>query len=81
MQKFDGDTSRIYPGFEYRRYEGGQKCEGGLKKNEIDHFYLNKDEAWRVSCISTEIDDPERGKIKGLRMRHFGEHDYVNDNP
>lgn len=81
MLKFNGDTSRILPKFEYRRYEGGQKCEGGLRKNEIDHFYLNKDEAWRVSCVPAEIDDTERGKIKGLRIRHFGEHDYVNNNP
>ncbi len=81
MLKFNGDTSRIDRGFEYKRYEGKERCEGGIKKNEIDHFYLNKDEGWRVSCVVTEIDDPEIGKIKGLRMRHFGEHDYVNDKP
>jgi putative CRISPR-associated protein (TIGR02619 family) len=81
LLRFNGDNSHINKRFRYERYEGGQKCEGGLRKNEIDHFYLNKNEGWRVSCVPAEIDDPERGKIKGLRMRHFGEHDYVNDNP
>ena len=81
MLKFNRDTSHINPQFEYRRYEGQQKCEGGLKKNEIDHFYLNKNQGWRVSCILKDVKDPENGKTKELYMRHFGEHDYVNDNP
>ncbi|GAX37393.1 putative CRISPR-associated protein [Nodularia sp. NIES-3585] len=81
MLKFNGDTSRINQKFKYRRYEGGQKCEGGLKKNQIDHFYLNKDDAWRVSCVVEEIKNVGQKKTKILRMRHFGEHDYVNDNP
>ncbi|MTJ51691.1 putative CRISPR-associated protein [Anabaena sp. UHCC 0253] len=81
MLKFNGDTSRIDPKFEYRRYEGGQKCEGGLRKNQIDHFYLNKNEGWRVSCVVDEIQDSTHKKVKVLRMRHFGEHDYVNDHP
>jgi putative CRISPR-associated protein (TIGR02619 family) len=81
MLRFNGDTSRINSGFRYERYTGGQKCEGGYKKNEIDHFYLNKNDAWRVSCIVKEINNSEKGKTKALHMRHFGEHDYVNDNP
>lgn len=81
MLKFNGDTSRIDPKFKYKRYEGGQKCEGGLRKNEIDHFYLNKNEGWRVSCVVDEIQDSTHKKVKVLRMRHVGEHDYVNDNP
>lgn len=81
MLKFNGDTSRINKRFRYKRYEGSQKCEGGLKKNEIDHFYLNKNEGWRVSCVIEEIKDSQKKTKKVLRMRHFGEHDYVNDNP
>lgn len=81
MLKFNGDTSRINPRFKYKRYEGSQKCEGGLRKNEIDHFYLNKNEGWRVSCVVEEIKDSQHNKTKLLRMRHFGEHDYVNNNP
>ncbi|MEH2363918.1 putative CRISPR-associated protein [Nostoc sp.] len=81
MLKFNGDTSRINPRLKYKRYEGEQKCEGGLKKNEIDHFYLNKDDAWRVSCVVKEIKNSEQKKTNVLHMRHFGEHDYVNNNP
>lgn len=40
------------------------------KHSGIDHFRLNDD--WRVSCQSFE------GK---LILRHFGKHDYVNNNP
>lgn len=81
MLRFNGDTSHINLGFKYKRYEGEKKCEGGYKKNELDHFYLNKDDGWRVSCIVKEITNYENGKIKVLHMRHFGEHDYVNENP
>lgn len=40
------------------------------KHKEIDHFDIPKDR--RVSCIAKD------GK---LHLRHYGEHDYVNDNP
>jgi putative CRISPR-associated protein (TIGR02619 family) len=40
------------------------------KHSGIDHFRLNDD--WRVSCII------EKGQ---LVLRHFGKHDYVNNNP
>lgn len=65
LTKFKSDTSRLPAKLDYRRYEGG-------KINHIDHFNFNNNKAWRVSCISKE------GK---LFLRHFGEHDYVNDNP
>ena len=71
MLKFNGDTTRFNSNLHFTRYEGGQKCEGGLRKNQIDHFYI-KNTGWRVSCIVKE------GK---LYLRHYGEHDYVNDNP
>ncbi|MEH2235825.1 putative CRISPR-associated protein [Nostoc sp.] len=46
------------------------RYEGG-KSNHIDHFYV-KNTGWRVSCIA---------KDNKLHLRHYGEHDYVNDNP
>jgi hypothetical protein len=71
MLKFNGDTTRFDSRLHFTRYEGGQKCEGGVKKNQIDHFYI-KNTGWRVSCIAKE---------GSLYLRHYGEHDYVNDNP
>jgi putative CRISPR-associated protein (TIGR02619 family) len=71
MLKFNGDTTRFDPRLHFTRYEGGQKCEGGVRKNQIDHFYI-KNTGWRVSCIA---------KDGNLYLRHYGEHDYVNDNP
>ncbi|MFB2974747.1 putative CRISPR-associated protein [Microseira sp. BLCC-F43] len=71
MLKFNGDTTRFDSRLHFTRYEGGQKCEGGVKKNQIDHFYI-KNTGWRVSCIT---------KDRKLYLRHYGEHDYVNDNP
>ena len=65
LVKNNGDLSRLDPKLRYRRYEGG-------RVNHIDHFYVNNDRAWRASCIH---------KNGELYMRHFGEHDYVNDNP
>ena len=40
------------------------------KHSDIDHFYITQNN--RVSCV------PQDG---GLLLRHYGEHDYVNDNP
>jgi hypothetical protein len=40
------------------------------KHSEFDHFRVTQD--WRVSCIK---------KSSKLYLRHFGSHDYVNDNP
>ena len=71
MIKFNKDISRFDPRLKYKRYEGEKKCDGGLKKNQIDHFYI-KNTGWRVSCIV---------KDGNLYLRHYGEHDYVNDNP
>lgn len=71
MIKFNGNTTRFDPRLHFTRYEGGQKCEGGVRKNEIDHFYI-KNTGWRVSCIA---------KNGNLYLRHYGEHDYVNNNP
>ncbi|KAB8331437.1 putative CRISPR-associated protein [Scytonema tolypothrichoides VB-61278] len=80
MLKFNGNTTLFDSRLHFTRYEGQQRCEGGVKKNEIDHFYMNND-GWRVSCIVKQKDISEKEKIKLLHMRHFGEHDYVNDNP
>lgn len=71
MLKFHGNTTRFDSRLHFTRYEGGNKCEGGVRKNQIDHFYI-KNTGWRVSCIAKD------GK---LYLRHYGEHDYVNDNP
>ncbi|HAA31894.1 MAG TPA: CRISPR-associated protein [Cyanobacteria bacterium UBA8553] len=71
MIKFKGDSTRFDSRLHFTRYEGGEKCEGGVRKNQIDHFYI-KNTGWRVSCIAKD------GK---LYLRHYGEHDYVNDNP
>ncbi|MEG5053006.1 MULTISPECIES: putative CRISPR-associated protein [unclassified Microcoleus] len=71
MLKFKGDTTRFDSRLHFSRYEGGQRCEGGVRKNEIDHFYI-KNTGWRVSCIAKD------GK---LYLRHYGKHDDVNDNP
>ncbi|HEY9804240.1 MAG TPA: putative CRISPR-associated protein [Leptolyngbyaceae cyanobacterium] len=71
MIKFNGNTTRFDSRLHFTRYEGGQKCEGGIRKNQIDHFYI-KNTGWRVSCIV---------KDGNLYLRHYGEHDYVNDNP
>lgn len=71
MIKFAGDTTKFSEHLHYTRYEGGQKCEGGVRKNELDHFYI-KNTGWRVSCLAKD------GK---LYLRHYGEHDYVQDNP
>ncbi|TFI54823.1 putative CRISPR-associated protein [Mastigocladus laminosus UU774] len=80
MLKYNGNTTLFDSRLHFTRYEGQQRCEGGVKKNEIDHFYMNHD-GWRVSCIVKQIDISKKEKIKILHMRHFGEHDYVNDNP
>ena len=50
------------------RIFGLRKYEG--KHNDIDHFNLPKGR--RVSCLT-------QGNI--LKLRHYGEHDYVNNNP
>ncbi|MDY6782167.1 MAG: putative CRISPR-associated protein [Cyanobacteriota bacterium] len=71
MLKYSGDTTRFDPRLNFTRYEGGERCQGGLKKNKIDHFYI-KNTGWRVSCHAKE---------GVLYLRHYGEHDYVNDNP
>lgn len=71
MLKFNRDTTRFDTRLHFTRYEGGKQCEGGIKKNQIDHFYI-KNTGWRVSCIT------KNGK---LHLRHYGEHDYVNDKP
>lgn len=71
MIKFNGNTTRFDSRLHFTRYEGGQKCEGGVRKNQIDHFYI-KNTGWRVSCIT---------KDGNLYLRHYGEHDYVNKNP
>jgi putative CRISPR-associated protein (TIGR02619 family) len=71
MLKFNGDTTRFDSRLHFSRYEGGQRCEGGVRKNEIDHFYINNT-GWRVSCIAKD------GK---LYLRHYGNHDDVNNNP
>jgi len=71
MLKFKGDTTRFDSRLHFSRYEGGQRCEGGVRKNEIDHFYI-KNTGWRVSCIA------KNGK---LYLRHYGKHDDVNDHP
>lgn len=65
FMKFNGDTSRLASSLRYSRYEGGNI-------NHIDHFYVNNNDGWRVSCIA---------KSEKLYLRHYGEHDYVNDNP
>ncbi len=46
------------------------RYQGGKIKH-IDHFYI-KNTGWRVSCIA---------KDGNLHLRHYGEHDYVNNNP
>lgn len=69
--KFDGNTTRFDPRLHFTRYEGEKRCEGGVKKNQIDHFYI-KNTGRRVSCIA---------KDRKLYLRHYGEHDYVNENP
>lgn len=71
MLKFKGDTTRFDSRLHFTRYEGEKRCEGGVRKNQIDHFYI-KNTGWRVSCIAKD------GK---LYLRHYGEHDYVNNNP
>jgi putative CRISPR-associated protein (TIGR02619 family) len=71
MIKFNGNTTRFDSRLHFTRYEGGQRCEGGVRKNQIDHFYI-KNTGWRVSCIA---------KDGNLYLRHYGEHDYVNNNP
>lgn len=65
LVKNHGNLSSLDPRLQYRRYEGG-------RFKHIDHFYVNTDPSWRVSCI------PQNGV---LHLRHFGEHNYVNDNP
>ncbi|MCG5057185.1 MAG: putative CRISPR-associated protein [Limnoraphis sp. WC205] len=69
--KYNGDTTRFDRRLNFSRYEGKKKCEGGISKNQIDHFYI-KNTGRRVSCIL------DKGQ---LYLRHYGEHDYVNDNP
>ncbi|MEB3282483.1 MAG: putative CRISPR-associated protein [Lyngbya sp.] len=71
MIKYNGDTTRFDRRLNFSRYEGKKKCEGGILKNQIDHFYI-KNTGRRVSCIL------DKGQ---LYLRHYGEHDYVNDNP
>ncbi|MFY7802766.1 MAG: putative CRISPR-associated protein [Limnoraphis robusta] len=71
MIKYNGDTTRFDRRLNFSRYEGKKKCEGGISKNQIDHFYI-KNTGRRVSCIL------DKGQ---LYLRHYGEHDYVNDNP
>ncbi|WLT40542.1 hypothetical protein NON20_25210 (plasmid) [Synechocystis sp. B12] len=39
-------------------------------RQNLDHFRVTQ--AVRVSCLV---------ELRGLTLRHFGEHDYVNDNP
>ena len=55
----------------------GLSTDGGLQYNQytnvqgkIDHFRV--DNGRRVSC---QVSD------SGLILRHYGKHDYVNDNP
>ncbi|EAW35830.1 putative CRISPR-associated protein [Lyngbya sp. PCC 8106] len=71
MIKYNGDTTRFDRRLNFSRYEGKKKCDGGILKNQIDHFYI-KNTGRRVSCIL------DQGQ---LFLRHYGEHDYVNDNP
>ncbi len=71
MIKFNGNTTKFNTNLHFTRYEGGEKCEGGVRKNQLDHFYI-KNTGWRVSCLT---------KSGNLYLRHYGEHDYVNDNP
>jgi putative CRISPR-associated protein (TIGR02619 family) len=71
LVKFNGDTTKFDPRLKFGRYTGERICEGGVTKNQIDHFYI-KNTGYRVSCIAKE------GK---LYLRHYGEHDYVNNNP
>lgn len=71
MIKYNGDTTRFDSRLNFSRYQGGKKCEGGVKQNQLDHFYI-KNTGRRVSCLA---------KDGNLYLRHYGEHDYVNDNP
>lgn len=71
MIKYNGNTTRFDRRLNFSRYQGAQKCEGGVKKNQLDHFYI-KNTGRRVSCLV---------KDGNLYLRHYGEHDYVNDNP
>ncbi len=66
LQETDGNITKL---------KGGQA--GGIlydnytgKNSHIGHFRINQGR--RVSCIY---------KNQKLRLRHYGEHDYVNDNP
>jgi putative CRISPR-associated protein (TIGR02619 family) len=52
------------------RADGGLRYEEYVNKSGIGHFRINDD--LRVSC--------ERADAR-LRLRHFGPHNYVNDNP
>jgi putative CRISPR-associated protein (TIGR02619 family) len=70
--KFNGNTTRFDRSLNFSRYEGERICGGGFTKNQIDHFYIGNT-GWRVSCLVK--------KDAQLYLRHFGEHDYVNDNP
>jgi putative CRISPR-associated protein (TIGR02619 family) len=50
--------------------DGGLLYEVYVNQGGIGHFRVN--EGLRVSCVGT---------TQGLELRHYGAHDYVNDNP
>jgi hypothetical protein len=50
--------------------DGGLLYEVYVNKGDIAHFRINNDR--RVSCVRTD---------KGLTLRHYGAHNYVNNNP
>ncbi len=53
------------------KQDGGLQYDNFSGKNaHLGHFRLNQDN--RVSCLA---------KNNELLLRHFGQHDYVNDNP
>jgi hypothetical protein len=50
--------------------DGGLLYEVYINQGGIGHFRVNQ--GLRVSCVGTS---------QGLELRHYGAHDYVNDNP
>lgn len=62
----DPNILRGNGGKQYDNFTGGKRIDGC----PIGHFRINDGD--RISCIA-------KGGM--LRLRHFGVHDYVNNNP
>jgi hypothetical protein len=67
LEESEGNTAPLKQqgGIQYDNYAGKR-----LGKQPIGHFRISR--GIRVSCMA------ENG---GLTLRHFGAHDYVNNNP